>query len=44
MELQKSFETFQQEVTAAGGYIYYLTTEENQAFWMPLAPLIEQAA
>ena len=42
-ELAKSWETFQSEVEAAGGYIYTLTQEENQAFVDACAPLIEEA-
>ncbi len=42
-ELEKSWEAFQQEVTGAGGSIYVLTQEENQAFVDAAAPLIEEA-
>jgi TRAP-type C4-dicarboxylate transport system substrate-binding protein len=42
-KLQENWESLVADVEAAGGSIYYLTKEENQAFVDAAAPLIEEA-
>ena len=42
-KLQENFESLKADLEAAGGSIYYLTKEENQAFVDAAAPLIEEA-
>ncbi len=41
--LEEDWAKFQAEVEELGGYIYYLTAEENQAFVDANAPLIDEA-
>jgi TRAP-type C4-dicarboxylate transport system substrate-binding protein len=40
--IEEQFAAFEAEVENAGGYIYYLTKDENQAFVDAAAPLIEE--